>query len=111
MDTPSHPGAAAPDTLKPLDSRFAGYGFQNWSMNDEPPILVNPKARLHSKLAWCWGEANQIEELAFTLSTHADHQIRSIGNLLLSRVMPLQAMLDHLAENTTDTDCSQKVGS
>lgn len=60
--------------------------------------MVNTKASQHSKLAWCWGELNQLEDLAHTLCTHDDAAITRIGNLLASRVMPLLSMLEHLSE-------------
>lgn len=91
------PRTSAPDASEP-DYRIAGYGYQNWSLDGPPPILINTQARTHSKLAWCWGETRQLEDLAHTLCTHEDQALAHIGELLASRVMPLLSMLEHLSE-------------
>jgi len=90
----------APD----LDFRFSGFGYQNWGIDGEPPIMVNPKASLHHKLAWCWGEVNQIDEFALTLCQHENETLQRVGNMLASRTISLTAMLEHLGETTCSTE-------
>lgn len=87
-------GAHAPRTL---DFRFAGYGYQNWCPDEAPPLLVNQAATVHAKLAWCWGEMNQIDDLAQVMCTSANEDLARIGNLLVNKAMGLIAMLEHVA--------------
>lgn len=101
--SPATPENIGADTAKPtpsLDCRFAGFGFQNWEIKGDPPIMVNPHASLHSKLAWCWGEVHQIDDLASVLCTHESEALQQVGSLLYSRTISLIAMLDHLSETT-----------
>lgn len=90
-------GAPAPS---PHDYRFAGIGFQNWCPDDAPPVLVNPLATVHAKVAWCWGEMHQIDDLANVLCTSENDDLARIGNVLVHKAMGLIAMLEHLAEYT-----------
>jgi len=83
-----------------LDYRFAGYGFQNWCAEGVPPVIVNRAATVHAKLAWCWGEVKQIEDLASVLCTNKDEELARIGNLLVYKSMALIAMLEHVADTT-----------
>ena len=83
-----------------LDHRFAGYGFQNWCPEGAPPVIVNRAATVHAKLAWCWGEVKQIDDLASVLCTNKDEELARIGNLLVHKSMALIAMLEHVAEST-----------
>lgn len=101
--TPENIAADKPELAPSLDYRFASFGYQNWEIEGPPPIMVNPAASLHSKLAWCWGEVNQIEDLASTLCTHENEVLANLGNLLINRVTPLVAMLEHLGESTCKT--------
>ena len=98
--TPENIGVGTSDPTPPLDYRFAGFGYQNWEIKGNPPIMVNPRASLHSKLAWCWGEVQQLDDLASTLCTHENEALQQVGNLLYSRTISLIAMLDHLGETT-----------
>ena len=90
-------GAPAPSSL---DYRFAGYGYQNWCHGVAPPVTVNPAAPLHAKLAWCWGEMHQIDELASVLCTSQHNELASVGNLLANKAIALIAMLEHMAAIT-----------
>lgn len=83
-----------------LDFRFAGYGYQNWRMDGAPPVVANPAATMHAKLAWCWGEMKQIDDLAIVMCTSENKHLASVGNMLVHKAMGLIAMLEHLAEAT-----------
>jgi len=83
-----------------LDYRFAGYGFQNWCSEGVPPVMVNPAATTHAKLAWCWGEMRQIDDLASVLCTSQHDELAIIGNILANKSMALIAMLEHMAAIT-----------
>ena len=92
--------ATASDSLTPLDGRFSGFGYQNWDMDGEPPIMVNPKASLHHKLAWLWSEASCLTDLATEICCENNKELRTFANFILSRMMPMEAMLEHLGETT-----------
>ncbi len=83
-----------------LDYRFAGFGYQNWHIDGEPPVVLNRAATLHAKLAWCWGEVSQIDHMASVLCTSDHQELASIGNLLSHKALALTAMLEHLALTT-----------
>ncbi len=84
-----------------LDYRFAGFGYQNWCVDGAPPVIVNPAATLHAKLAWCWGEMRMIDDLASLLCTSENVELSQVGNLLVHKAMAITAMLEHLADTTT----------
>lgn len=83
-----------------LDYRVAGYGFQNWCPEGAPPVVVNRAATLHAKLARCWGEVKQIDDLACVMCSSNDEDLARIGNLLVHKSIALIAMLEHVAETT-----------
>ena len=83
-----------------LGYRFAGYSFQNWGYEGAPPIVVNPAATTHAKLAWCWGEMTQIETMASVLCASENPDVASVGNFLVNKSVSLIAMLEHLADVT-----------
>lgn len=90
-------GAPAPE----LDSRFSGFCYQNWGMDGEPPIIVNPNASLHNKLAWLWGEVSLLADAVNEIDASDNPQLRTFANFITSRLMPVEAMLDHLGETTS----------
>lgn len=94
-------GATASDTCAPQDYRFSGFSYQNWDMDGEPPILVNPKASLHHKLAWLWGETSCLNDVVTELSCSDNKELRIFANFVMSRLMPMEAMLDHLGDITS----------
>ncbi|MBP6536524.1 MAG: hypothetical protein KA211_07270, partial [Xylophilus sp.] len=46
-----------------MGKAVSGYRYNNWRMDGPPPLIVNPQADHHALLAWCFGEAQQIELL------------------------------------------------
>lgn len=94
-------GADAPDTTPEPDYRFSGFCYQNWSMDGPPPITVNPKASLHHKLAWLWGEVSLLSDAVQEISTEDNKRLRIFANFITSRLMPMEAMLDHLGDITS----------
>lgn len=92
--------ASASDTLAPQDYRFSGFSYQNWDMAGEPPIIVNPKASLHHKLAWLWGEVSNLNDILAEVDCNDNKELRTFANFVMSRLMPVEAMLNHLGETT-----------
>ena len=93
------PGAPAPNTTPP-DYRFSGFSYQNWRMDGQPPLIVNPAASLHHKLAWLWGEVSILSDAVNEIATDDNKQLRVFANFVFSRLMPMEAMLDHLGDIT-----------
>lgn len=79
---------------------LAGYAFQNWDHETSPPVIINPEASLHAKLAWCWGEVCFIKSLGDVACQHNTDAMHGVGELLVAVSMPLEAMLRHLSEVT-----------
>ena len=94
------PGVPAPTATPAPDNRTSGFCYQNWEMNGAPPIIINPAASLHHKLAWLWGEVSLLSDAAHELCTEDNKQLRWFSNFITSRLMPMEAMLDHLGDIT-----------
>lgn len=95
------PGTSAAAPSPELDYRFSGFCYQNWDMDGEPPIVVNPNASLHHKLAWLWGELSILVDAVNEMDTSENKQLRVFSNFITSRLMPMEAMLDHLGDITS----------
>ena len=95
------PGVPAPDTPPEPDSRCSGSSYQNWSMDGPPPLIVNPEASLHHKLAWLWGEISILSDAVHEINCDGDKQLSVFANFITSRLMPMEAMLDHLGDITS----------
>lgn len=93
-------GAAAPEISPSTDYRFSGFCYQNWDMSGEPPIIVNPKASIHHKLAWAWGEVATLSDALNELDITDNKELRTFANFVASRLMPIEAMLNHLGAAT-----------
>jgi hypothetical protein len=98
-------GAPAPER-KEQDHRFSGFCYQNWKMDGPPPLIVNPAASLHHKLAWPWGEVSILNDAVWEISTGDNEQLRTFAGFITSRLMPMEAMLHHLGETTQKGDHS-----
>lgn len=95
------PGVPTPDTDHHADYRFSGFSYQNWSMDGEPPLIVNKNASLHHKLAWLWGEVSILSDAVHEICCDDDKHLRIFANFITSRLMPMEAMLDHLGDITS----------
>ena len=85
-----------------VNDGVAGLSYQNWRMDTHAPILINTNATIHSKLAWCWGELSVVNDALAVLNTSSNAELRSLGNFLSSRLIPLEAMLNHLGESSAE---------
>lgn len=93
-------GAPASNTSPAPDYRSSGFSYQNWEMDGAPPIIINPAASLHHKLAWLWGEVSILSDAVHEINCDGDKHLRIFANFITSRLMPMEAMLDHLGEIT-----------
>ena len=78
----------------------SGYRCENWRTGGQPPLIVNPEADLHALLAWCWGEARDLELLHGAHITDEESTASDLVNIAMNRVIGLTAMLEHLAQQT-----------
>lgn len=91
----------------PLD--MAGHCYRNWGAgNDNPPIILNPKASVHACIAWCWGEAAQAHELVMMARSN-DTNNAAVLDSVLARLDGLERMLDYVGERTRDADGAGRV--
>lgn len=101
MALSASPGVPTPTATPAPDYRFSGFCYQNWSMDGPPPLIVNPAASLHHKLAWLWGEVSLLSDAVHEMNCEDDKSLRTFANFITSRLMPMEAMLDHLGDITS----------
>ena len=80
-----------------MGKAVSGYRYSNWRMDGPPPLIVNPQADHHALLAWCWGEVQQIILLCQLHAGDDDNTAADLVNAMLSNVMGLVGVLEHLA--------------
>lgn len=82
---------------------ISGYCWQSWDMGDEPPLMVNPKASLHTKIAWMWGEITMLHDMLTEMSCNGDRETSSLAGHIANRLTPVQAMMEHLGDVTSNS--------
>ena len=91
----------APITTKATPGvNVSGYRCENWRTGGQPPLIVNPEADLHALLAWCWGEAMDLQLLHGAHITDEESTASDLTAIAMNRVIGLTAMLEHLAQQT-----------
>jgi len=80
----------------------SGCRHENWRMDGPPPLIVNPQADLHALLAWCWGEASELETIATGCLGGEGFSTEQLANLFFHRLPGLVSVLEHLADRTLD---------
>ena len=80
-----------------LAKAVSGFRCTNWRHDGPPPLIVNPQADHHALLAWCFGEAQQIELLCRLHAGDDDNTAADLAAAMLSNVMGLVGVLEHLA--------------
>ena len=80
-----------------LATAVSGFRCTNWRIDGPPPLIINPQADHHALLAWCWGEAQQIELLCRLHAGDDDNTAADLAAAMLSNVMGLAGVLEHLA--------------
>lgn len=83
------------------NARISGYHYRNWRSDGKPPIMVNPKASFHNKIAWVWGEISMLKELLLDISCN-DEENSSLASYVANRLVSVEAMLDHLGDVTSN---------
>lgn len=72
----------------------------NWLTDSPPATIINPESTLHARIAWCWGVASELEEIAALLANHIEDSERTVGGIFSTKLLPLVAMLEHLGTVT-----------
>lgn len=75
-----------------------GYLAENWTAynQENPAVIVNPKASPMDQLAWCWGEARSLSAASSALVTGGESiDADEFGAVFYMRLPALAAMLGH----------------
>ena len=75
-----------------------GYLAENWTAynQENPAVIVNPKASPMDQLAWCWGEATSLAATSSALASgNADVDATDFAAMFHTRLPALAAMLEH----------------
>jgi len=80
--------------------RLDAYQNDNWISREVPVAILNTESTLHDRIAFSWGLANQLHVLTDFLAEHANPEIRQVTALFSSQLMPLEAMLQQLGNDT-----------
>ena len=92
---------SAPITTKAASViNVSGYRCENWRTGGPTALIVNPEADLHALLAWCWGEAKDLELLHSVHISAEEATASDLAAIAMNRVIGLTAMLEHLAQQT-----------
>ena len=92
---------SAPITTKAAAGvNVSGYRCENWRIGGPAPLIVNPEADLHALLAWCWGEAMDLQLLHSAHSSDEESTASDLAAIAMNRVIGLTAVLEHLAQQT-----------
>lgn len=78
----------------------SSYRHENWRMGGPQPLIVNPQADLHALLAWCWGEAADLNILASECCGETDMDTQTLASLFYGRMPALVSVLEHLGNET-----------
>ena len=87
----------ADNIARELGKAVSGIRCTNWRNDGPPPLIVNPQADHHALLAWCWGEARQIEMMCRMHLGDDDNTAADLADALLHGAVGLAALLEHLA--------------
>lgn len=97
-----HKIPSGPDDPKDQPIDLAGHLWNNWS-NDrgQPPVVLNRAASVHHCIAWAWGEALQIEDIAYAAVASGDDGVAiAMANILVSKAKALALVLGEVGERT-----------
>ena len=76
----------------------------NWNLDAKPVAILNKDSTLHERLAYCWGLAASLDDLAMLLNQSSVPDVARISGLFNSRLQPLVAMLERLGSDTGSQD-------
>ncbi len=86
----------ADNIARELGKAVSGSRSTNWRNDGPPPLIVNPQADHHALLAWCWGEARQIEMMCRMHLGDDDNTAADLADVLLTNITRLAALLEHI---------------
>lgn len=72
----------------------------NWQVDAQPAAILNEASTLHERIAYCWGLANAMHDLACFLSESERSDVRRVSGMFTNQTAPLLSMLEHLASET-----------
>ena len=85
-------------SIEPL--RLDAWHNNNWTLAAKPVATLNEASTLHERVAYCWGIANDLQDLSILLVNQDSVDISRLASLFLNQVKPLVVMLDHLGSST-----------
>ncbi|CAN5192429.1 hypothetical protein BH10PSE16_BH10PSE16_42840 [soil metagenome] len=80
----------------------------NWNIDAQPVAILNEASTLHERLAYCFGLAASIQDLAELLCESKSEGVVITAGFFVNRMAPLVAMLERLGNDTHLTE--KKVG-
>lgn len=82
----------------PLDNlqRYAIPMATNWDTQAQPALIPNPAAPVRDSIAWCWAEANYLEDMAGEMLAEGGENASTV-HLFFQRLTPITAMLNEVA--------------
>lgn len=75
----------------------------NWQVDAKPVAILNEASTLHERIAYCWGLANALQDLACFLNESQCSDVSRVAGLFFNQTAPLVEMLSHLG-SATDSD-------
>ena len=84
----------------------------NWQVDAQPVAILNETSTLHERIAYCWGLANAMHDLACFLSESERSDVRRVSGMFTNQTAPLLSMLEHLSSETDMAEFHkvQKIG-
>ena len=84
----------------------------NWQIDAQPVAILNEVSTLHERIAYCWGLANAMHDLACFLSESECSDVRRVSGMFVNQTAPLLSMLENLGSETNMAEFrgSQKNG-
>jgi hypothetical protein len=84
----------------------------NWQVEAKPVAILNEASTLHERIAYCWGLANAMQDLACFLNESECSDVRRVSGLFFNQTAPLVKMLDHMGSETDMAEFhkAQKIG-
>jgi hypothetical protein len=88
------------ETDAEIAQELSGGLYQNWGEDGEPPIMVNPNASVHHKIAWAWGQVSLINSMLMDICADGGKERGALAGTIISHLTPVEGMLQHLGDST-----------
>ena len=82
---------------------LSGWKYGNWGgvdRNAPPPVVFNPDTKIHSAVAWCWGEAAELHELCLIGLDGNPDDAATLLSLFQGRLQAIRDVLSELGDRT-----------